>query len=228
MIAILLLLQADPADELRDVLRQLREERAAAYARRRSRSAEIDAARAPVRRLELEISELKLKEVEADKQLGEIQAELGQLKSAAAKDAELAKAVAPELDAAAAWFKDFVRKGIPYRHDDRLARLGDGGTPPERAVRAWAFAQEELRVARSGEAWTADVALPDGRSKPARLFRAGHLLCGFVTEDGLDSGLWDGAWTPGPGEAPRHAVDMLDHRRPPGFLLFPVKGRAGK
>lgn len=224
MIALLLMVQAD---ELQDVLRALREERAAAYTRRRARDAEITAARAPVRRLESEVAELRLKEAEADKSLLDVHEEIAQLRKADAEEAEAAKLLAPELDAATASFKDFVEKGIPYRRADRLARLGSGGAEPDRVVRAWTFAQEELRIARSGESYTADVELPGGRVKPARLFRTGHLLLGYVTEDGLESGLWrNGAWTP--DDAVRPAVEMLDRRRPPAFLLLPVERRPSK
>ena len=236
--AFLLLLLAPPlgaqedaklADELREAVRALREERAAAYARRRTRAAEIEAARAPIRRLDSDVAELKLKEEEADKGLLDVQSELAQLKAAAAAEKAVGQALAPELDATAAFLKDFVRQGLPYRQNDRLARLGDGGTPAERVSRAWAFAQEELRIARSGESYTADVALSGNRVKPARLFRTGHLLLGYVTEDGAESGLWKkGGWTPDENPSIRQAVEMLDRRRPPGLLLFPVERRAAK
>lgn len=229
MILLLLLVQPDPADELRDVVRALREERAAAYARRRARAAEIEAARAPLKRLEIELSELRQKEAESEKALADARAELDSLRSAAAAEDAAAKALGPPLEAAFAHFKELVRAGIPYRRDERAARLGEGGAAPERLARLWTFAQEELRVARSGEAWTAEVALPDGRAKPARLFRAGHLLCGFVSEDGREGGFWsNGAWAAGQDEDVRKAVEMLDRQRPPGFLLFPIQGRTSK
>jgi hypothetical protein len=217
---------AQAVDELQDVLRTLRDERAAAYGRRRARAAEIESARSPLRRLEGDLAELKAKEAEADRALAELRRELGELGAAAAADQAAENALAPELEASAAFFRELVDQGLPYRQDERRARLGGPGPVPDRLGRAWTFAQEELRIARSGEAWSADVPLPGGRAKPARIFRTGHLLAGFVTEDGAESGLWSaGAWTPREDPAIRRAVDMIDRRLPPGLLRLPVERR---
>lgn len=224
------LLQAAPPDdpkavaELHDVLRTLREERTAAYARRRARAVEIENARAPVQRLEFEISELKAREQEADKNLAEVGAELTRLRAEeqalAAQAAVYPAALKAAVDDAAA----FVAAGPDYRRAERLARLRPEA--PDLG-RYWAFLQEELRLARSGEAYTGEVTLDGGRRKPARVFRVGHLLQGYVTEDGLEAGLegpkgWAPAASPAQEQAIRDAVEMLDRRRPPGLLRFPV------
>src|SRR5436190_22771689 len=73
-------------DELRATLKTLREERAAYYQRRRSRTEALDAARAPVKRLEVELSELRTHQQEADKNLGEVHAELDKLRKDEAAD----------------------------------------------------------------------------------------------------------------------------------------------
>ncbi len=216
-------------DELQEVLRTLRDERTAAYARRRARATEIEGARSPLRRLESELAELKVRDAEAGKALAELRRELGELGAAATADQAAAEALAPELETSVAFFREVVDHGFPYRQEERRARLGGPGPLPDRLGRAWSFAQEELRIARSGEAWSADVALPGGRAKPARFFRTGHLLAGYVTEDGTESGLWSaGAWTPREAPEIRQAVDMIDRRLPPALLRLPVERRDAK
>ena len=97
--------------------------------------------------------------------------------------------------------------------------------------RFWSFLQEELRVARSGETYSAEVPIGGGKAKPARIFRVGHLALGYVTEDGEQSGLWDGAqWvaarSPEEEHALRDAVETLDRRRAPTLLPIPLLRKA--
>ena len=66
------------------------------------------------------------------------------------------------------------------------------------------------------------------RLKPARIFRVGHLLQGYVTEDGLESGYeaagaWKAAGSPARDQAARDAIEILDRRRAPALLKLPVK-----
>ena len=62
----------------------------------------------------------------------------------------------------------------------------------------WAFFEEEMRIARTGEVYTEEVPVPSGR-KHARVVRVGKMMLGFVSEDGVDVGVWVGGtgWTPG-------------------------------
>ena len=220
-------------DELRATLKTLREERAAYYQRRRSRTEALDAARAPVKRLEVELSELRTRQQEADKALGEVHAELDKLRKDEAADV-FSAGLSPALEKSLREAKDFVDHGIPYRSADRGLRLGkpaDGG-PADQLSRYWSFLQEEFRVARSGEAYTAEVPLDGGRAKPARIFRVGHLILGFVTEDGLHAGLWNGTqWvapsSPEEEQRIREAVETLDRRRSPSLLSLPVLRKVG-
>lgn len=223
VIAFLLLAQAD---ELQDVLRQLREERSAYYQRQRSRQEAIDAARQATKRLEGEVAELKSRDAEAAKQLAEVNGELDVLRKEDAAAARLAAELAPALDQAVKDGRRFVEEGFDYRRKDRLARLDSANESlGERAGRYWGFLQEELRIARSGEAYSAPIPLDGGRVKPARVFRVGHLLQGFVTEDALEAGYEVGkAWkVVTPDQAPRDAVEILDRRRAPSLLRLPVK-----
>lgn len=228
VIALLLLVQTDP---LEDVLRQLREERAAWYQRQRSRQERLDGLRQTTRRLEAETAELKSREAEADKQLAEVGGELAGLRKEEEGGTARAGQLAPALDQAFAEGKTFVAEGLDYRRKDRLARLeADPAvhSPGERLGRYWSFLQEELRIARSGEAYSASIPLDGGRVKPARIFRVGHLLQGYVTEDGLEAGYesagaWKAAGTPARDQAARDAIEILDRRRAPSLLKLPVK-----
>lgn len=220
-------------DELRATLKTLREERSAYYQRRRTRSEALDAARAPVKRLEVELSELRTRQQEADKNLGEVKTELEKLRKDEAGDASRA-ALPAALEKALREAKDFVDRGIPYRTADRGLRLGKPGegSPADQLSRYWSFLQEEFRVARSGEAYSAEVPLDGGRAKPARIFRVGHLILGYVTEDGLHAGLWNGTqWvapsSPEEEERIREAVETLDRRRSPSLLSLPVLRKVG-
>jgi len=219
------------AEELQGLVRQLREERAAHYGRHRTRGEQLEAARSPVRRLELEVAELRARETEADRNLAEAKADLEKLQREGAADA-LRSQLLPELDKSIREGRDFISKGIPYRLGDRSERLGapENGSLQEKLARYWSFLQEEARIARSGEALSAEIPLSSGRAKPARVFRVGHLVMGFVTEDGLDVGLWNGKeWVSAASgdeeKAIRQAVEILDRRRTPELLSLPVLRR---
>jgi hypothetical protein len=226
--------EAKRSDELQALLRKLRETRQAYYARRSARDGELDAARQPVRRLETEIAELKARGEETDRSLADLKAELATLAAEEKAAAAARAALVPELESVVAAAAKAVEGGIDYRKADRLARLGAKAesSAAVRVGRLWGFVQEELRIARSGEAYTAEIPLEGGRVKPARVFRVGHLLLGYVTEDGLEAGRWTSSgWRKAPGpdveRALRGAVEMLDRRRPPSLLRLPASTEAG-
>lgn len=226
--------EAKLQDELRATLKALREERSAYYSRQRARTEAIEAARAPVKRLEIELSELRSRQQEADKTLADLKADVEKFRKEEAADG-LRAGLPAELEKSLKDAKEFIDKGIPYRAADRGLRLGKPGegTPTEQFGRYWSFLQEEFRVARSGEAYSAEVPLDGGRAKPARIFRVGHLILGYVTEDGLQVGLWNGsAWvapsTPEQEQRIREAVETLDRRRTPSLLNLPVLRKVGR
>jgi multidrug efflux pump subunit AcrA (membrane-fusion protein) len=220
-------LQDPPPDDLGTVLARLRDVRASAYSRQRARAAEIEAARAPGPRLEAELAEFKTREAEVDRQIAEIRAEVEKLKASESALAAAQAGLNSALEGAAAERRRAVAAGIPFHLEERLVRAE--GTK-ESLARHWTFLQEELRLARSGEAFTSEIPLPGGRRKSARCFRVGHLFAGYVTEDGLETGRWDGkAWVPAgsPEEerSIREAVEILDRRRAPALLRLAPGGR---
>lgn len=219
------------AKELETVLARLREVRSAAYARERARADEIERAKLPVKHLEKELTALTARKADTERELAEVRAEVAGLhaeeKSCAAAEASLKAALDPAVANAAAR----VEKGVPYRREDRSARLAAAKDPArttsDRLASYWTHLLEELRIARSGEAYNAEVEVDPNRVKPARLFRVGHLVLGFLTEDGLESGLWRGGrWATCKKEEQervRAAIDMLDRRRGPELLPLPVE-----
>jgi hypothetical protein len=177
------------------------------------------------------VAELRGREGEAERTLGELRSDLGKLRSEEAADVRRA-ALVPEVEKSMEEGREWIAKGIPYRVDDRSQRLGSpqDGSLSEKLARYWSFLQEEARIARSGEALSAEIPLAGGRAKPARIFRVGHLVMGYVTEDGQEAGLWNGTqWVPAANadeeKAIRQAVEILDRRRTPELLSLPVLRR---
>jgi hypothetical protein len=225
--------EAKLAEDLQGLVRKLREARAGFYQRHRTRLEQLEAARSPVRRLEIELGDLRAQDTRLDRSLAEARVSLEKLRQEEASDRRRAE-LGPELEKSIREGREFIDRGIPYRVSDRSGRLGapGDGSLSDRLGRYWSFLQEEVRVARSGEALSMEVPLSGGRAKPSRVFRVGHLVMGFVTEDGLEAGLWNGSqWVPpsDPLEEKtiREAIDILDRRRTPTLLTLPVLRRGG-
>jgi hypothetical protein len=223
--------EAKLLEDLQGLVRKLREARAAFYQRHRTRLEQLEAVRSPVRRLEIELGDLRAQDTKLDRSLAEARASLEKLRQEEASDRRRAE-LGPELEKSSREGREFIDRGIPYRVSDRAQRLGapGDGSLSDQLGRYWSFLQEEVRVARSGEALSMEVPLSGGRAKPARVFRVGHLVMGFVTEDGQEAGLWNGSqWVPASdplGEKTvREAIDILDRRRTPMLLTLPVLRR---
>lgn len=223
--------------ELAATLRELRSLRESYYARRQSTAARIDRTRAEVTKLDGEVNELTAERDELDERARTTETELTDLTAENTKlDGELA-ASNEAIQRFAKDAKGLVEGGLPYRLQSRLAAL-DGVTaaPSARDAfgRLWSFFEEEMRIARSGETYSDEIDLGDGRQKHARFVRAGKLFLGFVTEDAADVGLWrqDRGWITDPTvvdpDAVRSAVEILDRRRAPEYVVLPVPVEADK
>jgi hypothetical protein len=223
--------EAKLAEELQGLVRKLREERTAFYGRHRTRAEQLESARNSARRLDTELAELRGREMEADRNLGEVRAEVEKLRGEEGADS-LRASLGPAVEQSIREGREFIDRSIPYRSQDRSQRLGapEDGSLSDKLSRYWSFLQEEIRVARSGEALSAEIPLGGGRAKPARVFRVGHLVMGYVTEDALDAGLWNGSqWVPAADPVQdktiRDAIDILDRRQTPALLSLPVLRR---
>ncbi|HXG63088.1 MAG TPA: DUF3450 family protein [Planctomycetota bacterium] len=217
--------------ELEKIVRALREERAAYYERRRARAARLEEARSAEKKLSAEIAEFRRREEEIDRESAGIRAEVEHLSREAEAVERARRTLEPGLERLRVRALSHVEAGLPYRREDRAARLRPAA--PGEGVSALlgrlaAHVEEEIRVARTGETWTAEVPVGEGRLRHARIFRVGHHAAGFVTEDGREAGLWLPAqgWTrdlsPEEREAVRRAVEILDRREAPGLVLLPV------
>ena len=232
----LLALSAGPPQEgsqdLQATLRELRTLRADSYRLKRERQRKIDGARdaTATLRADLKLAEEDLRKTES--KLAVIQKDTEDL------EAPLSRAAGSRRDTSAAVnaFLEAVRKhvssGIPYRVDSRMKQAeGSSGTIgplAQTAGLARTLFQDELRIARSGEAYSDEVKLPNGHRKHARVLRIGLHLLAFVTEDGLDVGIhikgegWVTDQTRFDPDAVRSAIEVLDRTRAPEWVTLPV------
>jgi len=184
------------------------------------------------KKLQAEVEELRRRENQINESLAKINSDIENLHTECEKDKVMKLAVAKKLDDFVAEHAKRIEKGIPYRQDDRLMRL-KGDALAEQSVAnvfggIWNFSQEEMRIARSGETFTDMVSLSDERFQHARLFRIGHKILGYLTEQDDQAGIWvDGVgWEKvqnSEAEAVKAVVRILDRRRIPGYIQLPVK-----
>jgi hypothetical protein len=225
--------QDDPPklQDLNEVLRELRELRAGYYRRKRARQAKIDATRAEIASLRKELAGLGEETDKIDKDLAAARAEVRDLESRKSDHGirltKIRSSIPPFVEAA----RKHIREGPPCRIDSRLkalAAIGPDGRIAESLGGLWVAFQDEVRMARSGETYTDEVKLPDGRRKHARMLRVGKHVLAFVTEDGLETGLWirGEGWVTDPArirpDAIRAAIEILDRRRAPEWVPLPV------
>ena len=224
-------------EQLWSLVRSLGQLRADYYEKQGQRSEEIGQLRETAGKLEAEVEELRRREEAMDKDLAGIQAEIAELGIENAENQAMQLSVAGKLDEFVAGQGEEVERGIPYRKNDRLARLAGriGGEQPAQGRSVadvfggiWSFSQEEMRIARSGETYTDLVELGERQMQYARLFRVGHQVLGYVTEQEGRVGIWSakGEWESvgkREGEAVKEAVQILDQKSVPNYVQLPVR-----
>ncbi len=227
---------ASAADELAAVLRELRELRQGYYSQKDDLQARIDAERSALEHLRTDVENLEAEDDKLRADAREIRADID------AFDEELTElnahhtALLAVIRAFAERARTHVDAGPPYRVEGRrraIELFADAEAPREAFARLWGFVEDELRVSRSGETYSAEIDLADGRRKHARFVRVGLHVLGFVTEDGKDVGAWiEGTgWVTDPQRAApeqvRKAVEILDRRCGPEHVALPVSLRKG-
>jgi hypothetical protein len=228
--------QEDPS-ELPRLLRELRELRWGYYARRDERKGEITRAGTAVRKLEARVEDLSREEKDLRKEIETIRGEMDRLEKRREASSRALEEARLSMDRFRAEATRYVEDGIPYRREARLREARSSRVPgsiSETLGGIWSFFQKELSIARTGEVYTEEVRLPDGRRKHARILRVGKQVLGYVTEDGEEVGLWhpgDGwrpAGTPGEAEAVRSAAEILDRRHAPEWIALPLRPGKGE
>jgi hypothetical protein len=235
--------EAKLMDELHTVVRMLREERMAYYEKHRQMESKIQQKRTDLTALENKVIQLRLSEEQVDQDLQRIEQDIRQLElelqSKNADQEQLQKA----MDDWVVQGCKAVDEGVPFRQKERSERLvlieldnaeRASGAVADTLGRIWNFFQEEMRLARSGETITEKIEIGRNRLKYAQLFRVGHQILGYLTEDGRETGLWleqngPKQWQHTLAEedakAALTAVEILDRRRQPKLISLPISIR---
>lgn len=236
--------QRELSERLEELVRQLRQERSAYYVQKARHEARIEKARENRKILQDKLDDLRRQEAESDQQNQKYEAEVedltGQLGSRASLENVLREQIQPFLVSQ----RTAIGNGIPYKQQERMARLeaarADVNAPSrisaaDQLGRVWNYAQEELRLARSSETYTARAKTEDESSPYARFFRVGQEILGYITEDGRQAAMWS--------SLPRHrdwlfitdmkqsgqirsAVEILDRRQGPKLVTLPIALRS--
>ena len=232
--------EVDLLDELRSLVQTLRQARTAFYERQRKTESRIERKRADLASLESRVAELRSAEEEIDRDLAQIEQEMEQLGFELQTNETHQAQLAENMDA---WIRKglrFVDEGIPYRREERRFRLSsveEEGSERESVTAAdtlgwiWSFFQEEMRIARTGETFTKQMDVGDNRIKYAQMFRVGHQVLGYLTEDGQQTGMW--IFQDGRKQWKHHlqeknsrsiqtAVEILDRRQEPELVPLPI------
>lgn len=232
--------EADLLDELRSIVQTLREARTAFYERQRKTESRIERKRADLASLESRVAELRSAKEEMDRDLAQIEQEMEQLGLELQTNETHQARRAENMDA---WIYKGLRlvdEGIPYRREERRLRLSsveeegrerESVNASDTLGRIWSFFQEEMRIARTGETFTEQINVGENRIKYAQMFRVGHQVLGYLTEDGQQTGMWifqDGRkqWKHHLQEknarSVQRAVEILDRRQGPELIPLPV------
>ncbi len=222
----------DLTDELSATLRELRQLRSGHYATNAALAAEITTTREVVKTLREEVGQSESEQARLRAEAEAIRADLVELGTRRDGLREQRAAILASIDAFGDAVRPLVDVGLPYRRESRLRAI-DGfeaqESPRSAFARLWTFAEDELRVARSGETYSDEIELSDGRVKHARFVRIGKHVLGFVTEDGVDVGIWmaNEGWVTDTSrfdpESVRTAVEILDRRRGPEHVSLPIR-----
>lgn len=225
---------------LADLIRQLREIRSDYYLRKAKDEAELKRARRNSETLRTDLDELRKQEADLDQQIQQYESEVDDLRERLLVRSALHKVIREQIQPFYLGQSSAIENGAPYKQQDRIARLktacqegsdANSVSVADQLGRVWSYAQEELRLARSSETYTARVASKDGAAPHARYFRVGQLILGYVTEDGQQTGIWSAlsdrrGWSlisdPKQTNQVRDAIEILDRRQAPRFLMLPV------
>lgn len=232
--------QKELSEQLEDLISRLRQERAAYYTQKARLDSQTEKARENRKILQDELDDLRKQENESDQQLRKYEAEVENLKEQLAPKKSLENVLDERIQPFTVNQQAGIENGIPYKQQERTERLkaavGDANAPDavsasDKLGHIWNYAQEELRLARSSETYTARAKMEDGSSPYARFFRVGQKILGYITEDGRHAAIWSSlqdakSWIPVTDTKQsaqiRSAVEILDRRQGPRLVTLPI------
>ena len=231
---------ASELKRLQELVRQLREIRQEYYTQKAQDEEAIRAVRRDKDSLRSEVEELREQEAALDAELADYRSQVQVLESAIEGRTAFRQDVARRLAAFVSEQEQQIAEGIPYKQQERLARLQSSSPDPNDATPAsvasrlsslWSYAQEELRLAASSETYTARATGNEGTLPHARYFRVGQSWLAYVTESGQHGAIWHvapqgGRWhaivNPEQMAPLRDATEILDQRQAPRFVPLPT------
>lgn len=232
--------EATLLDELHAVVQTLREERMAFYEKQRQFESRIQQKRTDLAALENKATQLRTTEEQVDQDLQRIEQDIRKLTLELQSKTVQQERLQETMDNWIVQGRKAVAEGVPFRREERRERLIPVAPDKSERVavtaadtlgRIWSFFQEEMRLARSGETFTEQIDIGKNRLKYAQLFRVGHQILGYLTEDGRETGLWlerngPKQWQHTLAEedakAALAAVEILDRREQPKLISLPV------
>ncbi len=228
------------SQRLEELIRQLRQERSAYYTQKAEYERRIQKARENRRILRDELEEIRRQEAEMDRQIQKYGAEVKDLKKQLESRSSLEKTINEHIEPFLAKQRTAIEKGIPYKQQERIARLEGIGVDvndvttasvADRLAQVWNYGQEELRLARSSETYSARAKAMEDAAPHARYFRVGQKILGYVTEDGGQTAMWlsfpdESEWVfitdAQQSSQIRNAVEILDRRQGPKLVTLPI------
>jgi hypothetical protein len=232
--------QKELSDQLEDLIRQLRQERSAYYVQKARLEAQTEKACENRKILQAELDDLRKQDDESDQQLRKYEAEVGNLKEQYLLKESLENVLTGRIRPFLKNQKSAIEKGVPYKQQERIARLEaavddanitDSSSASDQLGQVWNYAQEELRLARSSETYSARAKTNDESSPYARFFRVGQKILGYITEDGRHAAIWsslqdDKLWMAVTDKKQsaqiRSVVEILDRRQGPKLVTLPI------
>jgi len=232
--------QKELSARLEELVTLLRQERSAYYAKRSQLEAQTKKAHENREILQAELNDLRRQDTELNQQLQEYEEEVKSLARQLVQKESLEDVLREQIQPFLVNQRAALENGIPYKQQERIGRLeaavGDVNTPSHLSAadqfgHIWNYAQDELRLARSSETYTARAKTQDESSPYARFFRVGQTNLGYITEDGRQAAIWTSLagyknWVimtdTKQAAQIRSAVDILDRRQGPKLVMLPM------
>lgn len=216
-------------EKLWDTVRLIQKERNEYYQRQTDTQNKINISQQTSEQLSAIVDELQKQNEELDKEMEQIQSDIDLLQRQTQENSTANAAISRIIDQFISKEIEQIKNGIPYQREEKQLLLTGSLENGQNSIsdilgRVWKYAQQELRIAKSGQTYSDKIELSQNRIKNARLFRVGHMILGYLLEDGTQAGIWsqDTGWEHNlkfdQTEAVRKAIDILDRRTVPQWV----------